>query len=135
MIIYSDTLDGLTPDRIRGFFVGWPHPLTPKTHLKLLRGSTHFILAIDDTSGAVVGYITALSDGFHAAFIPNLEVLPAYQGQGIGTALMQGMLEKLNDHYAIDLMCDASMQPFYERLGLRRSVGMVVRNFDRQSGA
>lgn len=134
MIIYADTLDNVTPERLQGFFAGWPKPLSPQAHLRLLRGSAHVVLAIDDETGAVVGYINALSDGFHAAFIPNLEVLPPYQGRGIGTQLMRRMLDKLNTHYAIDLMCNPDVQPFYERLGMRRAVGMVVRHYDRQSG-
>jgi hypothetical protein len=35
----------------------------------------------------------------------------------------------------IDLMCDPAVQPFYERLGMRPVIGMVVRNYDRQAGA
>ena len=134
MIVYADSLDNVMPEHLKGFFVGWPHPLSSENHLRMLRGSAHIVLAIDDSTGMVVGYVNALSDGFHAAFIPNLEVLPDYQGQGIGTALMQRMLEKLADCYAIDLMCDPALQPFYERVGMRRSTGMVVRNYDRQDG-
>ena len=134
MIIYTDSVDGITPENLHGFFVGWPHPPTAATHLKILGNSTAVVLAVDDQTGQVVGYINALGDGFHAAFIPGLEVLPGYQGRGIGTELVRRMLKKLDHYYAIDLMCDPSVQPFYERLGLRRSVGMVSRNFARQAG-
>jgi ribosomal protein S18 acetylase RimI-like enzyme len=134
MIIYTDSLDGITPERLQGFFVGWPNPPSPQTHLRMLQGSAAVVLAIDNASGQVVGYINAISDGFHAAFIPNLEVLPAYQGQGIGSELVRRMLTRLENYYAIDLMCDADLQPFYERLDLRRSTGMVRRNYARQSG-
>jgi ribosomal protein S18 acetylase RimI-like enzyme len=134
LIVYTDSLDGVTPERLHGFFVGWPHPPSPQTHLRMLQGSAAVALALDDVSGQVVGYINAISDGFHAAFIPNLEVLPGYQGQGIGSELVRRMLNRLESYYAIDLMCDADLQPFYERLGLRRSTGMVQRNYPRQSG-
>jgi hypothetical protein len=30
--------------------------------------------------------------------------------------------------------CDPALHPFYERLGMRPWSGMVVRNYDRQSG-
>ena len=133
-IVYTDSLDGITLERLTGFFIGWPNPPSPETHLRILQGSAAFVLAIDETSGQVVGYINAISDGFHSAFIPNLEVLPTYQGQGIGSELVRRMLKRLENHYAIDLMCDADLQPFYERLGLRRSTGMVKRNYGRQSG-
>lgn len=135
MIIYSDSLDGITAEKLQGFFVGWPNPPTPQTHLRILQGSATVILALDDLSGQVVGFINAVGDGFHAAFIPNLEVLPEYQGQGIGSELVRRMLEKLEGYYAVDLLCDPDVQPFYERLGLRRATGMLWRNYPRQNGA
>ncbi len=132
-IIYTDTLDNLTADHLRGgFFVGWPNPPTPETHLRLLRGSDHIVLARD--GGPVVGCITAISDGVLAAYIPHLEVLPAYKGQGIGSELVRRMLDKLRDLYMIDLICDTDVQPFYARLGMRPYTGMIYRNYDRQSG-
>jgi ribosomal protein S18 acetylase RimI-like enzyme len=133
MIQYSESLDGLTPERLTGFFVGWPNPPSPENHLRILHGSQHRLLAIDTENSQVVGFITALSDGVSAAYIPHLEVLPQYQGQGIGTELVRRMLDKLRHLYMIDLMCDADLQPFYERMGLHPYTGMVGRNYDRQA--
>ena len=134
MITYTDSLEDITPERLRGFFVGWPTPPTPETHLRVLEGSAHVWLARDDDTGDVVGFVTAISDGVLAAYMPNLEVLPTYQGQGIGGELVRRMLDTLQGLYAIDLLCDPDLQPFYERLGMRRATGMLVRNYDRQSG-
>lgn len=131
---YIDTLENITPAQLSGgFFDGWPHPPSPETHLKMLHGSYAVVLALDGEK--VVGFITAISDGVLAAFIPLLEVLPDYKGQGIGTELTRRMVEKLRHLYAIDLICDANIQPFYERLGMQRYTGMIYRNYDRQSGA
>jgi hypothetical protein len=33
----------------------------------------------------------------------------------------------------VDLLCDPDVQPFYERLGMRRATGMLIRHFDRQA--
>ena len=135
-ISYRDSADGLTEDHLQGtFFVGWPNPPSPATHLRILQGSDHVMVAIDDTTGMVVGFVSAVADGVLAAFIPNLEVDPAYQRRGIGTELMRRMLSQLNHLYSIDLSCDEDLQPYYERLGMRRATGMLVRNFERQSGA
>ena len=135
MISFTDSVEGITPDRLDGFFAGWPNPPSPETHLKLLVNSDHLVLAVDDETRNVVGFVTAISDGVLAAFIPLLEVLPAYQGQGIGTELMRRMLEKLSGLYAIDLTCDPDLQRFYERLGMKPSRGMTIRSHERQSGA
>ena len=135
MIVYSDSINDVTPDHLRGFFGGWPNPPSPDTHLRVLAGSDHVALARDNESGRVVGYVTAITDGVLAAYIPHLEVLPEYQGQGIGTALMRRMLATLETLYMIDLFCDEDIQPFYARLGMRPATGMMVRTYARQSGA
>jgi ribosomal protein S18 acetylase RimI-like enzyme len=134
VIVYAETLDGVTADMLRGFFVGWPDPPSAATHLRLLRQSDHIVLAVDDETGNVVGFVTAISDGVLCAYIPLLEVLPAYQGRGIGTELMRRMLVLLRHLYAVDLLCDPEVQPFYARLGMRPAIGMTVRNYGRQSG-
>lgn len=134
IITYTDSLAEVTIDHLRGgFFVGWPNPPSPTTHYRILHNSAAIVLArIED--GTVVGFITAVSDDVSCAYIPHLEVLPAYQGQGIGTELVRQMLAKLRHLYMIDLVCDPELQPFYERAGMRKVTGMLVRNYDRQAG-
>ena len=126
-IHYTESLEGIEPQDLDGFFVGWPNPPSPETHLRLLNGSDHAILAIEELSGRVVGFITAISDGVLSAYIPLLEVLPDHQGQGIGSELTRRMLQRLRTLSMIDLHCDEDVQPFYERLGMRRMHGMGVR--------
>jgi len=133
-ITYTDSLSSITPDKLAGFFAGWPNPPAPETHLRILQGSAFVWLAVDEASGRVVGFVNAISDGLHAAFIPNLEVLAEYQGRGIGTGLMQRMIATCRHLYALDLVCDAALRPFYERLGMRAVAGMAIRNYDRQAG-
>lgn len=135
MISYRTSLDGITPEMLTGFFVGWPNPPSPETHLRLLTGSHAVVLAVDDDTSQVVGFINAISDGVLAAFIPLLEVVPEYQGSGIGSELVKRMLELLSDFYSIDLLCDDDVVPFYTRLGLQQaSAGMFTRNYEHQSG-
>ncbi len=135
MIHYTDSSDSIDASQLTGgFFVGWPNPPSPDTHLRSLRGSSHVWLAVDAETSQVVGFVNAVSDGVLAAYIPLLEVLPGYQQRGIGAELMRRMLETLSDIYMVDLLCDAELQPYYERLGMRRATGMLVRNYAAQSG-
>jgi ribosomal protein S18 acetylase RimI-like enzyme len=134
-IRYTCTTEGVTPQQLDGFFEGWPNPPSPEAHLRLLEGSDHVVLAVDGDRGRVVGFITAISDGVLSAHIPLLEVLPAYRGAGIGSELVRRMLAQLQDLYAIDLICDTDVQPFYARLGMRPAPAMMVRNYERQSGS
>ena len=79
--------------------------------------------------------VNAVSDGVLAAYIPLLEVLPGYQDHGIGSELVRRMLETLSGLYMVDLLCDAELQPFYTRFGMRPATGMFVRNYSAQSGS
>jgi GNAT superfamily N-acetyltransferase len=116
-----------------GFFDGWPSRPTPETHLHTLERSDHVVVAVDGE--AVVGFINALSDGGFMAYIPLLEVLRTHRTRGIGTELVRRMLDRLHGHYHIALLCDAEVQPFYDRLGLLRVPGMVAVDFARQTGS
>ncbi|NQU68840.1 MAG: GNAT family N-acetyltransferase [Candidatus Marinimicrobia bacterium] len=129
---YTSSLNDLDQNQLTGFFVGWPsHPDTI-THLKILKNSFAVWLAIDDSR--CIGFINALSDGVFYAYIPLLEVIPDYQGHGIGTELLNRMIHTLKDMYAIDLVCDESVTPFYSKLEFSRCVGMIKRNYHQQTG-
>lgn len=132
---YIDAPESISPQQLQGFFVGWPNPPSPESHHELLKNSDFCFLALDETTTMVVGFITAITDHVLFAYIPLLEVLPAYQGQGIGAELVRRMIEKLNHFYAIDLLCDPDLQPYYERLGMKPASGMFLRNYRHQSGA
>jgi len=134
MIHYTDDLAAVTADRLQGFFVGWPNPPTPDTHLRLLHGSDLVELAIHEDTGQVVGFATAITDGVLSAYIPLLEVIPKYQGQGIASELVRRLLKRLDHLYMVDLLCDEDLQPFYERQGMWPAGGMMIRNYARQSG-
>ena len=134
MITYTESTDDVTIEMLIGFFVGWPKPPSAKTHLHLLHNSSHVVLAVDDEIGRVVGFINAVSDGVLCAYLPLLEVLPDYQGRGIGTELLRRMLTRLDGLYMIDLMCDPELQPYYERVGMKQATGMSIRDYDAQAG-
>ncbi len=114
--------------------MGWPNPPSPEMHFKILSEAYRIVLARDTENGRVVGFINAISDNVLSAYIPLLEVLPEYRNRGIGRELVKRLLAQLEHFYMIDLTCDPELQPFYEKLGLCRSTGMMIRNFSRQSG-
>lgn len=129
MIEYIDTLDNLEAFLLEGFCDGWKKPLSTVQLSAVINNSTFKVLAVDLSEKKVVGIITALSDQVNWAFIPYIEVLPTYQKQGIGRELMHRMLAKLNHINCIDLTCDPDMQAFYEKFGMLKSEGMVIRNY------
>ncbi|WP_318672333.1 MULTISPECIES: GNAT family N-acetyltransferase [Paenibacillus] len=136
MIIYQDHLQGITESSVApGFFDGWPNPPSPAVLIRLLANSTFIILAIDSDTKRMIGFINCLSDKVLTAYIPLLEVIPEYQGRGIGKELTARMLERLKGLYMVDLLCDPDVQEFYARLGMKKATGMLMRNYEHQSGA
>ena len=132
MILYISEVDDLTEDDLDGgFFVGWPSPPTKAQHLAVLRGSYRVVLARAFPEDRIVGFVNMISDGVLTGFIPWLEVLPEYQGRGIGSRMVQRILMDSEHLYSVDLACDESLRPFYERLGmLSGTTNMAVRNYN-----
>jgi GNAT superfamily N-acetyltransferase len=136
VISYSTDVHDVHPDRLAGFFDGWPVPPGRGQLSAVLRHSYRAIVATDPADPAaahahtapVVGFVTAISDGVLTAFVPWLEVLPGYRKRGIGSELVLRMLTELDHLYSIDLVCDEQLRPFYERLGLVALTGMGWRN-------
>ena len=120
------------PHLVDGFFESWPVRPTPVVLLRVLQSSDVALVALDaDAGGRAVGFATAITDGSLAAFVPLLEVLPPYRGRGIGTELMRRLLRELDHLYAVDVVCDPEVVPFYERLGMEPANAMVVRRPER----
>jgi hypothetical protein len=44
MMIYKKSMDGISSDMLNGFFVDWPNPPNPQTHLKLLKTVVKWLL-------------------------------------------------------------------------------------------
>jgi len=135
MIEYTMDITRITCDMLDGgFFVNWPNPPSAQAHLRILKGAYIAWVAIDTNLNKAVGFINAVSDGVLSAYIPLLEVLPEYQKQGIGKALVFRMLESLKDLYMVDLLCDEDMQDYYAKFGMHKAMGSFMRNYERQNG-
>ena len=128
VISYTDDVTVIREDMLTGFFVGWPRRPSARQHLAVLRGSYRCVMAIDDAAGRVAGFVTMLSDGVLTAFIPWLEVLPDYQGQGIGSELTHRILDGTERFYSVDLVCDAALVPYYARFGMSSASSALLRH-------
>jgi len=47
---------------------------------------------------------------------------------------MENMLSTLKAFYMVDLLCDQELQIYYDKFDMRRSQGMIIRNYQNQSG-
>ena len=67
----------------------------------------------------IVGVVRLVGDGFSSVFVQDLIVLPSYQRQGIGSALMEKALGDFKDAYQVQLATDQTEK----NLGFYRSLG------------
>jgi len=67
----------------------------------------------------LIGYIDCVSNGVTDAYIQDLMVHPAYQRKGIGSELMNKMIEGLKEKhiYMISVIFDEDLRNFYEKFG------------------
>ncbi len=58
------------------------------------------------------------------AFLPELEVLPEYQGLAIGSTLLKNILDDLAGFYSIDGTCDDELVDYYQSFWVLHGNGM-----------
>lgn len=98
--------------------VGWTnYTHQPEMLEQALSHSLAIYLALD--GDAVVGLIRLVGDGFSSVLVQDLIVLPIYQRQGIGSALMKEALEDYKDAYQVQLVTVQTERT----LGFYRSMG------------
>ena len=98
--------------------VGWTnYTHQPQMLEQALSHSLAIYLALD--GDAVVGLVRLVGDGFSSVFVQDLIVLPSYQRQGIGSALMKEALTDYKDAYQVQLVTDQTEK----NLGFYRSLG------------
>lgn len=82
----------------------------------------------------LVGLARALSDGEAHSVIYDLCMLPEYQGMGLGTRMMEAILERLATPNVV-LWAVPGKEGFYERFGFRPMLTAMARFRDPVSSA
>lgn len=93
---YDDFEDSVSEADLVGLLSHWDFAPPPGTLLRMLKGSSIVILAREPASSKVCGYVAALTDHVVCGYISALEVRPEHRKQGIGTALLSRVTERLN---------------------------------------
>ena len=101
---------------------GWwtEAPDNPDLVTRIIAGSHCFMVV---THGAeIVGMGRAISGGASDAYIQDVTVKKTYRSQGIGTRIIEKLVERLHqDGLAwIGLIAEKNSHQFYERLGFKR---------------
>ncbi|BDQ33534.1 GNAT family N-acetyltransferase [Pseudodesulfovibrio portus] len=82
----------------------------------------------------LVGLARALSDGEVQSVIYDLCTLPEYQGRGLGTRIMEAMMEKLGTPNVV-LWSVPGKEGFYARLGFKPMLTAMARMEDPEASA
>jgi ribosomal protein S18 acetylase RimI-like enzyme len=95
--------------------VGWDRMAGCYDHI-LAHTYAHFSI---QTSGRLVAFVNVLSDGLADAFLVDLMVDPAFQGRGLGQALVRHATEtlKADGIRCIELIFEPRLEAFYRRCG------------------
>ena len=98
--------------------VGWTNYTNqPQMLEQALPHSLAVYLAFDGEK--IVGLIRLVGDGFSSVFVQDLIVLPIYQRQGIGSALMKQALGDFKGAYQVQLVTEQTEK----NVGFYRSIG------------
>lgn len=105
--------------------VGWTNYTEKPELLKKAYENSLLILGAY-VDGQLVGVIRAVGDGFSVVFIQDILVIPEYQRQGIGTRLLQEVMDRYSSVYQMELMTDNTPKTvsFYQSLGFVKASDM-----------
>ena len=96
---------------------------------KALQNSLFDVTAV--AGGKVIGMGRLVGDGAMYWYLQEIIVLPKYQNKGIGTAIVNRLLDYVSDHTqagdftSVGLTAAEGKEGFYERFGFERSHGMT----------
>ncbi|MBI3946620.1 MAG: GNAT family N-acetyltransferase [Armatimonadetes bacterium] len=90
----------------------------PEVVAGALNGSGAYVMARD--GDRLVGMGRLLSDGYLFGYINNMVVDPAYQGRGVGTRILEMLLEEARDLEMVFLYTNTA-DDFYRRHGFEPS--------------
>jgi GNAT superfamily N-acetyltransferase len=93
---FSDDASRIDVNLVWGFLSGeayWGRWRTRDIVEQQIHSAWRVVGAYECATGAQVGFARAFSDGFAAAYLADVFVLPAHRGHGLGVGLVRTMIE------------------------------------------
>ena len=75
---------------------------------------------------ALIGFARIVTDGPFRAYVEDVAVDERMRRQGVGTTILERLLDEATDIDIVSLLCEAELVPFYERLGFRPASQVVL---------
>lgn len=126
---YSDDRDRIDGQAAWDFLsqhAYWGQWRTREDFDRQLAASWRVVGCYDGASGAMVGFARAVSDGVALAYLADVFVLPEHRGRGLGTRLVEVMIE---DGPGADfrwMLHTADAHELYRRFGFAEPAGSVL---------
>ena len=125
LITYKTDLDGVDWDEMKATLLqdDFDNGRTPAQLETSFAQSAHVCLAYAD--GRLIGTARALSDGVCNGYIVDVWTLSAYRRQGVASAMMRHLLDRMPGQHVYLFSDDAA--GFYQKLGFtERPVGLEI---------
>lgn len=128
---WTDSLAGIDWDELSTLYRLAPLGDKPPAGLRTAFTNSRYRWFVRE-QGRLVGVGRALADGFDAAYLCDIAVLPSHQGTGLGKAIVARLLEQTRGHRKVILYAVPGKEGFYRPFGFRRmKTAMAV--FDDQA--
>lgn len=99
---YKHSVDNTEPHQLRRLHADWPNPPSPERFHTSLSNMNAVVIAIDEDTGDVVGFICGMTDNVMILYIWDLEVLAEYRELGVEGMLLDLLLEKYGHLYQVN---------------------------------
>ena len=103
----------------------WASGRTETETRGILAGSDVVVTVTDRSSGRLAGFARVLTDRTYLALILDVITAPDLRGSGIGTMIMNALLEHpwIARVQSVELVCQPDLIAFYRRWGFSDEVG------------
>lgn len=126
-ITWTDSIDAIDWQALETLYRLAPLGNKSAALLQTVFTNSRFRCFAFDEAGTLVAAGRALADGGDCSYICDVAVLPAWQGSGVGKAVVQRLVDASRDHKKIILYAVPGKEGFYRRFGfLRMLTAMAI---------
>lgn len=91
----------------------------PSERIKLMFSNSQYCYFILNNSEEIMGAVRAFSDEIECAIIADMVIDPKLQRKGVGTYILERLLDDLTHYKRIMLFATIGKEEFYKRKGFR----------------
>ena len=117
-------VEAARPADMRALYLagGWWEDAWDDQYLTAIVKQSFAFVAAEIPDGSWVGMGRLISDGVSDAYLQDIVVLPEWEGQGIGSALVQSLLDICNERGIvwIGTIAEPQTEFFYRRFGFAK---------------